>query len=62
MDDKGVMISIEEYRISFRKSLESIYDANEIDNILKLIVKSYSPCKIKHGGLGAFYVKLRINL
>ena len=24
------------------------------------IVKSYSPCKIKHGGLGAFYVKLRI--
>ncbi|MFL2514931.1 MAG: Smr/MutS family protein [Alphaproteobacteria bacterium] len=23
------------------------------------IVKSYSPCKIKHGGLGAFYVKLR---
>ena len=26
------------------------------------IVKSYSPCKIKHGGLGAFYVKLRINI
>ena len=26
------------------------------------IVKSYSPCKIKHGGLGAFYVKLKINL
>ena len=26
------------------------------------IVKSYSPCKIKHGGLGAFYIKLRINL
>ena len=24
------------------------------------IVKSYSPCKIKHGGLGAFYVKLRV--
>ena len=24
------------------------------------IVKSYSPCKIKHGGLGAFYVKLRL--
>ena len=23
------------------------------------VVKSYSPCKIKHGGLGAFYVKLR---
>ena len=23
------------------------------------IVKSYSSCKIKHGGLGAFYVKLR---
>ena len=25
------------------------------------IVKSYSPCKIKHGGLGAFYIKLRID-
>ena len=25
------------------------------------IVKSYSPCKIKHGGLGAFYIKLRIT-
>ena len=25
------------------------------------IVKSYSPCKIKHGGLGAFYVKLRFK-
>ena len=25
------------------------------------IVKSYSPCKIKHGGLGAFYVKLRVK-
>ncbi len=24
------------------------------------IVKSYSPCKIKHGGLGAYYIKLRI--
>ena len=24
------------------------------------IVKSYSPCKIKHGGLGAFYIKLRV--
>ena len=24
------------------------------------IVKSYSPCKLKHGGLGAFYIKLRI--
>ena len=23
------------------------------------IVKTYSPCKIKHGGLGAFYIKLR---
>ena len=23
------------------------------------VVKSYSPCKIKHGGLGAFYVKLK---
>ena len=26
------------------------------------IVKSYSPCKIKYGGLWAFYVKLKINL
>ena len=25
------------------------------------LVKSYSPCKIKHGGLGAFYVKLRVK-
>jgi len=25
------------------------------------IVKSYSPCKIKHGGLGAFYIKLKIK-
>ena len=25
------------------------------------IVKSCSPCKIKHGGLGAFYVKLRVK-
>ena len=25
------------------------------------IVKSYSPCKIKHGGLCAFYVKLRVK-
>ncbi len=25
------------------------------------IVKSYSPCKIKDGGLGAFYVKLRVK-
>ena len=25
----------------------------------QIIVKSYSFCKIKHGGLGAFYVKLR---
>ena len=25
------------------------------------IVKSYAPCKIKHGGLGAFYVKLRVK-
>ena len=24
------------------------------------IVKSYSSCKLKHGGLGAFYIKLRI--
>lgn len=25
----------------------------------KKFVKSYSPCKIQHGGLGAFYVKLK---
>ena len=25
------------------------------------IVKLYSPCKIKHGGLGAFYIKLRVK-
>ena len=25
------------------------------------LVKSYSPCKIQHGGLGAFYVKLRVK-
>tara|TARA_A100001011_G_scaffold22848_1_gene22866 strand:+ start:254 stop:754 length:501 start_codon:yes stop_codon:yes gene_type:complete len=26
---------------------------------LQFMVKSYSPCKIQHGGLGAFYVKLK---
>ena len=25
------------------------------------LVKSYSPCKIQHGGLGAFYIKLRVK-
>jgi len=25
----------------------------------QFMVKSYSPCKIQHGGLGAFYVKLK---
>ena len=25
-------------------------------------VKSYSPCKIQHGGLGAFYVKLKTKV
>ena len=25
----------------------------------QFMVKSYSPCKIHHGGLGAFYVKLK---
>ena len=25
------------------------------------MVKSYSPCKIQHGGLGAFYVKLKFK-
>ena len=29
--------------------------------LFQKIVKSYSPCKIKHGGLGAFYVKLRVK-
>ena len=24
-------------------------------------IKSYSPCKIQHGGLGAFYIKLNIK-
>ncbi len=27
----------------------------------QFMVKSYSPCKIQHGGLGAFYVKLRFK-
>ena len=27
----------------------------------QFMVKSYSPCKIQHGGLGAFYVKLKIK-
>jgi len=30
-------------------------------DLFQQIVKSYSPCKIKHGGLGAFYVKLRVK-
>ena len=25
----------------------------------KFMIKSYSPCKIQHGGLGAFYIKLK---
>ena len=25
----------------------------------QFMIKSYSPCKIQHGGLGAFYIKLR---
>ncbi len=29
--------------------------------LFQQIVKSYSPCKIRHGGLGAFYVKLRVK-
>ena len=24
-------------------------------------IKSYCPCKIQHGGLGAFYIKLKIK-
>ncbi len=31
------------------------------DETLKRYVKSYSPCKIQHGGLGAYYVKLKIK-
>ena len=27
----------------------------------QFMIKSYSPCKIQHGGLGAFYVKLKIK-
>ena len=27
----------------------------------QFMVKSYSPCKIQHGGLGAFYVKLKFK-
>ena len=27
----------------------------------QFMVKSYSPCKIQHGGLGAFYVKLKLK-
>ena len=27
----------------------------------RFMVKSYSPCKIQHGGLGAFYVKLKFK-
>ena len=30
----------------------------ETDSFQKYI-KSYSPCKIQHGGLGAFYIKLK---
>ena len=25
----------------------------------RFMIKSYSPCKIQHGGLGAFYIKLK---
>ena len=25
----------------------------------QFMIKSYSPCKIQHGGLGAFYIKLK---
>jgi len=32
----------------------------ETENFQKYI-KSYSPCKIQHGGLGAFYIKLNIK-
>ena len=32
----------------------------ETDSFQKYI-KSYSPCKIQHGGLGAFYIKLNIK-
>ena len=39
-----------------RKQLPQWLDSEPFQQI----VKSYSPCKIKHGGLGAFYIKLRI--
>ena len=29
--------------------------------IFQKYIKSYSPCKIQHGGLGAFYIKLNIQ-
>ena len=29
--------------------------------IFQKYIKSYSPCKIQHGGLGAFYIKLNIK-
>ena len=41
MDDKGIMISLEQYRINFKKGLKSLYDNREIENILRLIVKAY---------------------
>ncbi len=27
----------------------------------QFMIKSYSPCKVKHGGLGAFYIKLNFK-
>ena len=29
--------------------------------IFQKYIKSYSPCKIQHGGIGAFYIKLNIK-
>ena len=31
------------------------------EEIFQKYIKSYSPCKIQHGGLGAFYIKLNIK-
>ena len=37
----------------------SLLRPKSITDAFKKFVKSYSPCKIQHGGLGAFYVKLK---
>ena len=40
-----------------RKQFPFWLDTEEFQSM----VKSYSPCKIQHGGLGAFYVKLKFK-